>query len=281
MLGQQRPDVLVVVTPPVTAPLVAWLWTALHGARLVVDCHTSTLHERKWRWSTPIHRVLFHRADAVLVHTEADRALVRGWGIDPLLLPDDLPTADQAAMVDRRSHRPRVLVAGSFAWDEPVAATLDAARLMPELEFRLTGNPSRLPASVRMSAPANAVFTGYLPYPQFLGELLIADVVAVFTTDPDIMNRSAFETIGLERPLVLSDLPQLRGRFEPAALFCANEPGSMAETIRQARRDSQRVVEGVRALRHRLIEQRELALHQLRSKLDLFDSPAEVAPVPS
>ena len=268
-LRQWRPDVLLVVTPPVIAPLVAWLWSAIHGTRVVIDCHTSTLHERKWRWSTPIHRRLFQGCKAVLVHTEADRALLQAWGLDPLLLPDDLPSAEEAALVSTDGDRRRVLVAGSFAWDEPVDATLAAARLMPTVEFRLTGDPGRLDPSIRGGAPANAVFTGYLPYPKFLGELLVADAVAVFTTDRDIMNRAAFETIGLERPLVLSDLPQLRGRFEGAAVFCANEPRAMADAIGRALRNPDELTSRVRAFRHHLIAQRESAIRELRVRLDL------------
>jgi glycosyltransferase involved in cell wall biosynthesis len=157
------------------------------------------------------------------------------------------------------------VVAGSFDWNEPVAAALAAAALVPEMEVRLTGDVSRLPRSVRAGAPANVVFTGYLPYAQFLGELLTADVVAVFSTDPHIMNRAAFETVGLGRPLVLSDLPGLRARFGEGAVLCRNDAASMAEAIRLAQRDRDILAERSRALRRRLQAQRQAALAELQS----------------
>ena len=100
---------------------------------------------------------------------------------------------------------------------------------MPEVEVLLTGDTNRVPARVRHTASANAVFTGWLPYSTFLGELLSADAVAVFSTDPHIMNRAAFESVGLGRPLVLSDHAGLRERFGAAALFAPNRPAAMAD----------------------------------------------------
>ena len=151
--------------------------------------------------------------------------------------------------------------------DEPVAAVLAAAALLPEVEVRLTGDIGRLPASVRLSAPGNASFTGYLPYSEFLGELEAAEVVGVFTTLAPAMNRCAFEAIGLGRPLVLSDFPGLRARFGEAALFCANEPTAIAHTRRQALHERTSLAEKSRRLQVALRAQRENALAELRLML--------------
>src|SRR5207245_4393704 len=133
------------------------------------------------------------------------------------------------------------------------------------VEARVTGRPHLVPREVRRNAPANAAFTGCLPYPVFLGELLAASVVAAFSTDPQIMNRAAFEAVGLGRPLVLSDLPGLRARFGEGAVLCPNDAASMAEAIRLAQRDRDSLAERSRALRRRLQAQREAALAQLQS----------------
>jgi glycosyltransferase involved in cell wall biosynthesis len=163
------------------------------------------------------------------------------------------------------------VIAGSLGADEPVASALAAAALLPEVEVRVTGAVGGLPASIRSSVPPNVVFTGFLPYARFLGELLAADAVAVFTTEVRAMNRAAFEVIGLGRPLVLSEVPGLRRRFEGAALFCANEPEAMAHAIRWAVQNHRVMEDGSRALRRRLQGQREAALEQLRSMLELPD----------
>jgi glycosyltransferase involved in cell wall biosynthesis len=263
LLRRHRPPAVVAISPGIIAPIVAWLWCLTHPCRLVVDCHTGAFHHWKWRWAVPLHWLLFHRASAVLLHIEEDEARVRRWGLPALLLPDDVPDPAEAANIERDS-RPRVLVAGSFDSNEPVATVLEAAALMPDVEVRLTGDVARVAPGVRSRAPANAVLTGFLPYAQFLGELRAADVVAVFSTDRRIMNRSAFEAVGLGRPLVLSDLPGLRTRFGSGALFAINEPAAMAAAIRQALDEKEELAERSRVLGLRLRTQRDDAMAQLR-----------------
>jgi hypothetical protein len=133
---------------------------------------------------------------------------------------------------------------------------------------RLTGDPHRLPSEVRRSAPANAVFTGFLPYPEFLGELMAANVAAAFSTDPQIMNRAAFEAVGLGRPLVLSDLPALRDRFGEAALLAPNRPPEMAEALREALGRQRELAGRSAALAVELRDRRRAALDQLQLQLE-------------
>ncbi len=264
VLSHDKPQTVLVVTPPVFAPLVAWLWCLVHRRELVVDCHTGAFHSSKWAWARPIHRWLLRRVRVVLLHTDEAEALVRGWGARALLLPDDLPESRDAGP-HARSSNPCVLVAGSFDSNEPVAKVIEAARLLPQVEFRFTGDPSLVPAGVRAGAPANAIFTGYLPYRAFLGELQAADVVGVFSTDPQIMNRAAFEAVGLGRPMVLSDLAGLRARFGTAALFSANDPEAIAETLTRALRQLGELARLSQALQGQLRAQRDSAVARLQS----------------
>ena len=275
LLEAEQPRAVVVVTPPVFAPLTAWLWATSHRRPLVVDCHTGAFHGLKWRWARLAHRLLFRGATAVLVHTEADEELVTSWHAPGFLLPDDVPDAGRAS-IPERSHAPRVVIAGSFDANEPVAAVLAAASRLPGVEFRLTGDVRRLPAALRHRAPANVTFTGWLAYPQFLGELCAADAVGVFSTDPHIMNRAAFEAVGLGRPLVLSDLAGLRRRFGEAALMSPNDPAGMAAAIQRALLERDRLEQKSAELGPRLRDQHERGLARLRKLLG-GSVPAEVA----
>jgi glycosyltransferase involved in cell wall biosynthesis len=263
-LSRDDPRTVLVITPPVFAPLVAWLWCLTHRRPLVVDCHTGAFHSSRWAWARPVHRWLLRRVRVVLLHTEELREMVASWGAPAILVPDDLPDISEAnppVSVDRQ----RVSIAGSLDTNEPVAEVIEAARLLPEVEFRFTGDPSLIPEKVRSAAPPNVVLTGYLKYPFFLGELLGADVVGVFSTDPRIMNRAAFEAVGLGRPLVLSDLPALKGRFADAALFCANEPEEIASTLALAIQQRDELSALSVALQGKLRSQRDTAVARLQS----------------
>src|SRR5215467_1096140 len=266
LLQRRLPERVLVITPPVFAPLVGWLWCAVRRRPLVVDCHTGAFHSPKWAWARPIHRWLLRRASAVLAHTDQALTLVREWGAAGLLMPDDVPEPGDAPPREE-PERPTVLVAGSFDDNEPVAEVIEAARLLPEMELRLTGDPDRLPPALRRSAPVNAVFTGFLPYRVFLGEMAAAHVVAAFSTDPQIMNRAAFEAVGLGRPLVLTELAGLRSRFGEAAAFSPNDPQAMAEALRAAYRDREALARRSAALAVALRSQRQRALAELRALL--------------
>ena len=286
LLERRRPPAVLVVAPPVVAPVVAWLWCRARGRPLVVDCHTGTFHSRRWAWARPLYRLLLRPCRAVLVHTDEALALVRGWGAPGLLLPDDLPDLPDAPpdrLPDRlpdpgdrgRGAGATVLVAGSLDENEPVAETLAAAALAPDLGFRVTGDPGRVPRRLRMSAPPNVVFTGFLPHPVFLDEMREAGAVAAFSTDPHIMNRAAFEAVGLGRPLVLTDLGGLRERFGPAALFAPNRPEAMAEAVRRALAARDELAARSRALAAELRRQHAAGLDRLRAALE---GGPEVAP---
>jgi glycosyltransferase involved in cell wall biosynthesis len=239
----------------------------------VIDCHTGAFHSWKWEWTTPMLRWICRRAAAALVHTEFDETLVRSWGAPVLLVPDDVPDPGQATP-SRQATRPCVVVAGSLDQNEPVAMTLAAAALLPEVDVRLTGDPQRVLATVQRAAPPNAVFTGWLDYSRFLGELVTANVVAVFSTDPYIMNRAAFEAVGLRRPLVLSDLEGLRARFGQGALFSPNEPEAMAATLRQALQQQEELARRSAQLRGHLVAQHQQAIARLKTVLEVAPPPA-------
>ena len=260
------PATVVVITPPVFAPLVCWIWCATHNRALVVDCHTGAFHSRKWAWARPLHRFILRRARLALLHTYEAATEVQRWGIRTLVVPDDVPDGkgiDPAS----RSAQPLVVVAGSLDSNEPIELVVEAARLLPDIEFRCPGDLARLSPKLRASSPQNVDFTGWLSYPRFLAELVAADVVAAFSTDPEIMNRAAFEAVGVGKPLVLSDLPRLRGRFNDAAVFCPNEPHAMAATLREALGNRGDLAIRSRNLQGRLRAERDAALDQLRTAL--------------
>jgi glycosyltransferase involved in cell wall biosynthesis len=268
LLNRHRPAAVIVGSPPAFAMLVAWWWCRRNPCRLVVDCHTGAFHGRKWRWSLALHRMVARRATLMLAHIEEDEAAIRSWPAPALLLPSDLPDVSEAQPQSPPAGA-RVVVAGSLDGYEPVPAVLDAARLIPDVEVWLTGDTSRIAASVVSAAPPNVRFTGWLEYPKFLGELLAADVVAVFSTDRRIMNRSAFEAIGLGRPLVLSDFQGLRSRFGPAAIFTPNEPRAMADAMKRALVQKKELAAMSAFLKPRLQAQRERALAELKAMLDI------------
>src|SRR5205085_10632459 len=68
-LERERPEVVLVQSPPIFAPLIVALWCQLQrktrpsGCRVsyAIDCHPSTFYSRNWRWALPLLRFLSQR----------------------------------------------------------------------------------------------------------------------------------------------------------------------------------------------------------------------------
>jgi hypothetical protein len=242
LVASRRPDVLWFQSPPSLLVHIAATLKLLSGGRLriVADCHNGALdprlHGGVWA-NTPGVVALMNRFDVVIAHNEEVHEIAARRGLDRARLltletrPAPLPMVDTPAHPDR----PVVLVPCSFQADEPIDALLDAAALLPKVEFRLTGNPARATANgYTARAPDNVVFTGFLDTSGYTHLLTHADIVLGLTSVDGIQLSAANEAVGAGRPLVVSDTSLLRDLFGSAALFARNEGASLASVLSDA-----------------------------------------------
>jgi hypothetical protein len=100
-----------------------------------------------------------------------------------------------------------VLFLGTYGRDEPVAELVEAARLLPEVEVRITGDPGAAPPGLLDQLPPNVRLLGYLGPEQYQAEVLRADLAVVLTTEPTSVMRAGYEAVYARRPLLVSDWP--------------------------------------------------------------------------
>jgi glycosyltransferase involved in cell wall biosynthesis len=281
LLDQHRPAGVVTLPAPVLAPLVAWAWCTLRRRPLLIDCQPEDdIESGAVAGLGPVQRFLLRRARAVLTHTPTDLVLVDRWRSHGVLLIDDLPQPVPAPAGRRRGlGSPDVAVAACLHPDEPYPVLLEAARLLPDVTFALTGDPARLPWEVLTWLPPNVSLAGIPPRPQLLDLFARAQVVAVLgcPADPSVP-RPAFEAVGLGRPVVLLDRPGVRATFGQAALVTPALPTSMARAIRYGLEDGEEAAARTRALGTQLRERRAHALGRLRHLLqrDILPPPPRI-----
>jgi len=83
-----------------------------------------------------------------------------------------------------------------------LACFFSVARRLQNIEFRVTGNPDRLPDET--AVPPNVTLVGFLGPERFLSEMKESDVVVVLSTERESVMRTAYEAIRVGRPLVVS-----------------------------------------------------------------------------
>ncbi|MFN8524207.1 MAG: hypothetical protein U0821_13995 [Chloroflexota bacterium] len=233
ILLRERPALVLCQNPPFVAPLVAWLYCALSGARLAIDSHSQAYIVRRWRWSLPIQRWLSRRAAATIVTNEHLASGIRAWDAPVLIAPD--PPVRMPELGPRLAPAtPTVVVINTYAEDEPVAEVIAAARTLPHVHFALTGNPKYAQPEWLANLPPNVELTGFLPMDDYYRRIRDASVLMALTTLDHTVQRGGWEALDLGQPLIVSDWPILREYFRGGTLHTANDSDSIARAVSDA-----------------------------------------------
>ena len=233
VLRRERPELVLVAAPPIFAVLPVFLYAMFSRARVVIDAHTGLFEHARWTWLLPLTRALMRRADAVVVTGGHLRDLVSSWGAKPVII-GDVPVSFVPGTPPVATSRPRVVVVNTFSVDEPVDALLAAARLVPDVEFCVTGDTRAARPEWLSTRPANVTFTGFVSEDAYAGLLRAADAVVVLTTHDHTMQRGGYEAMALAKPLVTSDWALLRETFSRGTVHVKNDPESIAAGVRRA-----------------------------------------------
>ena len=254
VLRDERPDVVFVMTPPVFAALPAFWYAWRRGKQVALDAHTAAFRHPRWRRFQWLQRALCRRARTTLVHNEHLAEVVRRMDAHATLVPD-VPVVYESIEPFARPDAFTVGVVCSFNYDEPVAQIVDAARMLPDVRFFMTGDPRLLSAELATALPANVALTGFLSVPAYGGLLSTVDVVMSLTTRDHTMLRTAYEAIYQGTPVIVSDWPLLRDAFNEGAAHADNTAAGIAAAVTRVRKDCPAFREGARQLRARKLRQ--------------------------
>lgn len=273
-LFADRPRAVHVQNPPFVCALTVALYCWLTRSRYVVE-HHSAAFGHIWDWARPFQKLVVRRAVINIVTDEHWGDVVRSWGgrhtpARALVMHDaflDLPEGAPFSV----APGPTIAFAGTFADDEPLEAVLDAARLVPDVNFYVTGDTAKAPPAVVAHASPNVTFTGFLDVNgAYLGLLRAVDAVMVLTTRDHTLQLAGCEAIAVGTPLITSDWPYLRELFSTAAVYVA----PTAESIRDG------VVEAMARLpelRHEALEVRRRQRARWQSQLAQLRALVETA----
>jgi len=263
VLFRERPRAVHVQTPPFVAGLIVDLYCRLSGAKFVLHYHSAAFG-RIWKWALPFQKYIARRATTNIVTNSHWAEIVQGWGGHTLVMVDpylDLPQGEPFHV------KPGFNVAfvSTFAQDEPLDAVLEAAALLPDVSFYITGDKRKKPASFFEDAPANVTFTGFLdPDKQYPGLLRAVDAVMVLTTRNHTLQLGGCEAIAVGKPLVTSDWPYLHEVFPKGTVYVTDSAESIRDGVLQLRKNYDRLAEEIVALRQESQQEWNARLAQLK-----------------
>lgn len=239
-----RSGTIIVIEPPVFAPLVAWA-TRRRGCRLFLDLHSGALIAPNWRWAEPLLRFVAQRADGLIVTNRETLANFDAGSTEVLVLHD--PVWTRPAPTGTGTSGRYVLFPSSGNPDEPY-------ELVEAVGAALGGDPPiKVSGRVGRADAPGVEYVGFLPRAEY--ESLLADAGAILsiTEWEATMQRSAYEAVQAGVPVVAVDRRVLRDVFDGAgAVFARPEPGDLARVIRLALADREALAAGTAEARKRL-----------------------------
>ncbi len=142
------------------------------------------------------------------------------------------------------------MVVATYAPDEPLEEVVSAARSLPDVCFRITGDTNRENATIPSALPSNVELTGFLSIDEYRGLLRHSDAVMALTTRDHTMQRGACEALSVGTPIITSDWPLLVDYFRKGTVHVQNTADGIQRGISRLRDDIDRH-------RHDIIELRD------------------------
>ncbi|MBZ0155118.1 MAG: glycosyltransferase [Alphaproteobacteria bacterium] len=252
VLVREKPALLFVQNPSLVLSLFGVSYGRLFGIPVVMDAHNAGVFpfEGQKGWANRLTHYLFRGAAFTIVSNDHLSDYVRQRGGRPVTLPDPLP--EFGGQGGKRSLRGRVNVLFICSWaaDEPYLEVIRAAELLKgDITIHITGKSRGKEGRTGRALPGNVVLTGYLSEEEFVGMLHSCDVVIDLTTREDCLVCGAYEATAAEKPLIVSDTKVLREFFCKGTLYTDNTHTNLAEKIREAVRNRERLQQEIRELK--------------------------------
>lgn len=244
-----RPKYLYITNPPIFATVVAYLCSFLSGTKIIMDTHPPSLFHSNWAWTVPLQRLMSRLVHANITDQQRFKRMFEGWGASPTFVFErapkvapDTPLPDDARHATSAGAGFSVAVVNTFAEDEPLECVLEAARLLPDVHFYITGNVAKGDQATIAAAPANCTFTGYLHGNDYWNLLRRSRAVMALTTWQNSLIMAGQDGITVNKPTLISRQETTEEYFTKGVVLVENTGESIAAGVSEARRREQALI---------------------------------------
>ena len=280
VLIRQRPRVVAVMSPPVVACIPVWLYCLISRAQFMIDAHTGAFIDERWRRVLCLQRFFCRRAVTTIVTSKHFQRLIESWGANAMIVTD-VPVIFAAPRDVKATGEFRVTLVCSFTYDEPIETFLEAARLLTDTHFYVTGNCDKLDPALRQLMPKHVHLTGFLSDAEYTGRLKSSHAIMALTKFDHTMQRGAYEAIYLGKPVITSDFQILREAFPIGTVHVENSPDSIVRGVNRMRSNLEQFQTEAEQLRQQKLEHWQDVADRLACALGIGEtnpqSPATVS----
>jgi len=264
ILLKERPGIIFCQSPPITCSMIPIVYKYLFGQKkpkIIIDIHTGAITKP---WSRTISRLVMRLATSnIVTNQELQTYVNQKYQISTLVLEDPIPDFSEILSATKKEFEYKLLpkeafnvaVVSSFAYDEPLQVVFEAASQLPDIQFYITGDKTKIEKKLLYRNLNNVVMTGLLEYELYLDLLQKADAIIDLTTDDKTMLSGAYEAVALGQPLIISDWMPLRRYFNKGTICVKNSAKDIREGIITACTNKQELSREMRQLKAEKIKE--------------------------
>ncbi len=266
-LFKERPRVVFVQNPPILILLPVGLYCFLFRAKFIIDSHTGAFTDfKRTLW---LHKLYSRFALVTIVHNRFQAEIVKEWNVPFTTLgfaDNEYPKGSDYPVKDGFT----VAFSCACAPDEPMLEVFGAAKMLPDVNFYITGDYTRLEKSVLDQKPENCQFTGFVSFDDYVGLLRKADAVMALTTRDETLLSGGFEAVSLERPFIVSDWTVLQEYFSMGSVYVDNKAAGIAAGVKQAMENQDQLEADMKRLRSKLNDEFEASSNHIKRLINDF-----------
>lgn len=253
ILIKETPDIVIVMSPPVFANIIVYIYCKLFFKRYIIDAHTGAFKDNIWKNVQFLQKFFSKKALFSIITNQYLAEIVKHWEGDYLIIPD-IPIIPSEIIPASLKAGINITLINTFSPDEPLDVFLEATRKLPEINFYITGKINKKTATYTNNIPKNVTFTNFLPEANYYGQIVSSDLVVVLTTRDQTMLRGAYEAIYLNKPVIISNWNVLRKNFAKGAIFIDNSVNGIESGIKEACSKLEQLTTEAKDLRKNKIE---------------------------
>lgn len=283
-LARRRGHIVIVQNPSMVLAALACLLKRRFGYVLAVDRHSNfgflagARPGLRRRLSDRLSDFTLRGADLTIVTNAELRAHVERAGGRGFVLPDPFPETELPApgagvpvpMRERDPGAPReILFVSSWAFDEPIAAAIEACRRMQgEVIIRITGRPKPEYSRLLSDAPGNFVPTGFLDDGEYFSLMARCDAVMAVTSRAATLVCGGYEGAALGKPLILGNSAALKEYFDSGCVYTDGSAADLEGCMRRMIADLPAFERGIRGFLARRSDEWTGRLSDLETALE-------------